>query len=294
MRILVLGGAGMLGHKVFQTLSPRDDEVLCTVRGPAAASPLARTTLYDPARTIDEVDCLDLPAVRALLDELRPDHVVNCVGIIKQRGDAKAAIPSITINSLLPHLLAEQLDGWGGRLIHFSTDCVFRGDRGGYTEDDPSDATDLYGRSKHLGEVATDNALTIRSSIIGRELSHFASLLEWFLAQGQGPIRGFTKAIWSGVPTTWMAWLVGHLIDEHPTLSGMYQLAAEPLNKYDLLRMLAVAYGRDIDIVPDDAFAIDRSLDGSRFLEATGIEVPQWPELIGGLVADPTPYADWR
>lgn len=294
MKILVLGGTGMLGHKVFQAALSRGFDVACTVSRPREDPLIRRVGLFHQGRVIAGVDAMDFPRLRALLVAERPDVVVNCIGVIKQRDAARAPIPSITLNALLPHKLAEWAGGWGGRLIHFSTDCVFSGKTGGYTEDSPSDAEDLYGKSKYLGEVASGNALTLRTSIIGRELSHFRSLLEWFLSQKGQRVRGFTRVIYSGVTTNHLAELVCGIAAGRPGLSGLYQVAAPPISKHDLLRMIREAYRLDVEIVPDDAEVSDRSMSGEAFLRATGCEAPDWPGLINRLAEDPTPYGDWR
>jgi dTDP-4-dehydrorhamnose reductase len=179
-------------------------------------------------------------------------------------------------------------------VVHFSTDCVFSGRSGGYTEDSPSDAGDLYGKSKHLGEVTAANALTLRTSIIGRELANYRSLLEWFLAQRGKTVRGFRKVIYSGVTTNFMAGLVGRLVADHPALSGLYQVTAPAVSKYDLLCMLKEAYHLDVEIVADDREASDRSMSGEKFLKATGYRQPGWDELMAELAGDATPYEAWR
>jgi dTDP-4-dehydrorhamnose reductase len=240
------------------------------------------------------VDVADFPALEALLRNLAPQVVVNCVGVIKQRSAAKSPIPSIRINALFPHLLAECLARQGSRLIHFSTDCVFSGRKGNYAEDDPSDAEDLYGKTKFLGEVATPNALTLRTSIIGRELSQFASLLDWFLAQRGKTVRGFARVIYSGLTTNYLAKLVGDLIVDQPALHGLYQLASDPISKYDLLSMLRDAFGLDVELERETETVSDRSLDGTRFAAETGIRTPAWADLVEALAADPTPYERWR
>jgi len=291
MKVMVLGGAGMLGHKLVQTLQDRYD-LTCTVRGPADR--YAEIPFLSGPHVLGGVDASDFAALEKLVARLRPDVLINCVGVIKQRDAAKSAIPSIQINALLPHMLAEWTGRHGGRVLHFSTDCVFNGKQGSYREDDPADAEDLYGKSKYLGEVATPNALTLRTSIIGRELSHFASLLEWFLAQRGGAIRGFKHVIYSGLTTNYLAKLVGQLIDDHPNLHGMYQVASDPISKYDLLVGIRDAFGIEVKIAPEETTVSDRSLVGKRFVEATGLVTPAWPDLIAELAADPTPYEDWR
>ena len=291
--ILVLGCEGMLGHKVFQMLAARYSKTKGTIMGALADPFYSSIPLFDPGRVIERVNVIDFASLRKTLAKEKPDFIVNCVGIVKQREEASSAIPSITINSLLPHLLAEWVVAWGGRLIHFSTDCVFSGKKGNYTEDDPSDATDLYGKSKYLGEVVVSNALTLRTSIIGRELTHFKSLLEWFLAQQGIKVKGFRRVIYSGVTTNYMSEVVSKIIAEHRELTGLYQVTAPAITKHDLLCRLREAYDLDIEIVPDDSEVSDRSMKGGRFLKATGFQEPTWDYLIKQLFEDKTPYEQW-
>ena len=294
MKVLVLGGEGMLGHKMFQTLLARYPDTACTVRDSLDEPFYRRIDLFREGTVLEKIDAMNLPSLGRTLRGIRPGFIVNCVGIIKQREEAKAAIPTITLNTLLPHQLAEYAQEWGGRVIHFSTDCVFNGKRGCYTEDDSSDAEDLYGRSKYLGEVAAENALTLRTSIIGRELSHFRSLLEWFLAQKGKTIRGFRRVIYSGVTSNYLARRVGDLIADHPSLSGLYQVTSAPICKYDLLCLLRDAFKLDVEIVPDENEVSDRSMVGDAFLRATGYSSPDWPILVAQLANDSTPYEKWR
>jgi len=294
MKILVLGGEGMLGHKMYQTLLARHPDTACTVSRPLDEPFYRRVALFRQGRVIGGVDAMDLQALGDLLRERKPEFIVNCIGIVKQREEAKAAVPSITLNSLLPHKLAEFAAGWGGRVIHFSTDCVFNGRRGKYTEEDPSDAEDQYGKSKYLGEVSGSNALTLRTSIIGRELAQFQSLLEWFLAQKGKTVRGFRRVIYSGVTTNYIAQLVGNLIADHPSLSGLYQVTAPPISKHDLLFRLKEAYNLDVEIVQDEKEVSDRSMVGEKFVRATGYRLPEWDDLVARLANDPTPYDTWR
>jgi len=294
MNVLVLGAEGMLGHKVYQVLGERLPGVAGTIYGALSDPFYRRVDLFHRGEIIERVDAMDFPALRALILERRPAHLVNCIGIIKQRDEASLPIPSIALNSLLPHLLADWASTYGGRVFHFSTDCVFSGERGGYTEDDPPDARDLYGRTKFLGEVRAAGALTLRTSIIGRELREFRSLLEWFLSQEGGTVRGFRRHIYSGVTTPYMARLVARLIEEHPDLSGLYQVTGRTIDKHALLCKLRDAFHLDVEVVPDDSTRCDRSMVGDRFVRATGIEPPPWDELVAELAADPTPYRRWR
>jgi dTDP-4-dehydrorhamnose reductase len=292
--ILVLGGEGMLGHKMLQTLRSRYSDVHCTILGTRDDAIHRNCDLFQQPGVIEGSDLRDYPAFERLLADLAPEVVVNCVGIVKQRAESKSPLPSLELNSLLPHRLAGSCARWGGRVIHFSTDCVFSGQRGGYTEEDPTDVSDLYGLSKYLGEVGGGNALTLRTSIIGRELFNFESLLEWFLSQNHGTVKGFRGAIYSGVTTNHMADLVGDVIERHPQLSGLYHVVAQAISKHDLLCQLRDAYGLDIEIVPDDTVQCDRSMKGDKLREAIAYEAPPWPLLVGQLAEDPTPYEKWR
>lgn len=287
--IVVLGGDGMLGHKIFQRLRTRS-KVMATVRGerPGGVELLAGPDV------ISGIDLSRFERSQELLEGLQPKFVINCAGIIKQRPQARDVTACLTVNSLLPHCLAEWCAQWNGRLIHFSTDCVFSGRRGGYREEDESDAHDLYGRSKFLGEVDAPSAVTLRTSMIGRELSRHHSLLDWFLSQNQGRVRGFRRVIYSGVTTNHLAELVERIVLCHPQLSGLYQVAAEPISKYDLLRSIRDAYRLNVEIEPDESEISDRSLCGEKLRGAIGYQPPAWPELIGQLAQDPTPYERWN
>lgn len=294
MRVLVLGGEGMLGHKMVQILTRRFPDIFCTFVGCPPGPRCQFAELYRGVQVLGDVDAMDLESLGSLVKSLRPKTIINCIGVVKQRDEATCHIPSITLNALLPHRLAECVGSWGGRLIHFSTDCVFSGRTGPYSEDAPSDAEDLYGKSKYLGEVASEHALTLRTSIIGRELDHFRSLLEWFLSQRGGKVRGFTRVIYSGVTTNHLAGLVGDLIDGFPDLAGLYHVASPAISKFDLLCGLKRAYGVDVVVQPDDEIVCDRSLIDDRFRKATGLPVPEWPLLLHELATDPTPYGRWK
>jgi dTDP-4-dehydrorhamnose reductase len=294
MFILILGGEGMLGHKMFQVLRQRYPDTACTIMGRLGDPLYRKIDIFRHGQVYERVDAMSFPDLERKLCEWKPAFIINCIGVVKQRVEANAPIPSITLNSLLPHTLARTAKRWNGRVIHFSTDCVFSGLRGSYTEEDFSDAHDLYGKSKYLGEVTDNNALTLRTSIIGRELSQFKSLLEWFLAQRGKSVRGYRKASYSGVTTNHLSELVADLIADYPALSGLYQVTGRTISKYDLLRLLRDAYYLDTEIVPDDEECCDRSMIGDKFQSATGYAAPPWSELVGELACDPTPYEDWR
>lgn len=293
MQILILGGSGMLGHKLFQRLRRSHPDTCCTIRGLVHDGPLRNVDIFRSGNVIENCDAADWQALQRLLSRLKPRNLINCIGVIKQRPEAKKPIPSIEINSLLPHRLAAACKAWGGRLIHFSTDCVFSGKRGGYTEEDCSDAGDLYGRTKFLGEV-TDHALTLRTSIIGRELAHGDSLLEWLLGNNQQRISGYARAMFSGLTTNRLAALVERLITDSSQLTGLYQVTSQTISKMELLRLLSDAYNLDIEITPDNDFFCDRSMKGDKFARATGYVPPDWPSLVAELASDDTPYEKWR
>lgn len=291
-RVLILGGSGMLGHKLVQRLGSRF-ETWATVRGDSPSPAASR--ILDGSRTVTDVRVEALESVARALDQSGATTVVNAVGIIKQLDAAKAAVPSIRVNSLFPHELAAMCAERDARLVHISTDCVFSGERGGYLEDDLPDARDLYGRSKLLGEVVdAPNAITLRTSIVGRELQGALGLFEWFLSQRGGRVRGFSRAIFSGVTTAVLAELIGDLIERPEQLSGLWQVSAAPIDKLTLLIELRDALGIEVEIEPDDSLVIDRSLDSSRFRDETGWTPPAWETMLADLASDPTPYEELR
>lgn len=296
-KVVVLGATGMLGHKIFQRLRVAFPGTVAIMRKRVDGPPFNDIELLqgrDVLTGIDVTDCdTDCDVLGAALSEIRPDYLINCIGIIKQRTDAHEAIPSITINALLPHRLAELAATWHGRLIHFSTDCVFSGARGSYTEEDESDAQDLYGRSKFLGEASGPNALTLRTSMIGRELEGHRSLLDWLHSQAGKTIQGYRRVIYSGVTTNHLADVVADIIRNHSDLNGLYQVASCPISKYDLLCLLRDAYRLNVQITPNNTELSDRSMSGEKLYRAIGYRAPSWPELIHQLATDSTPYESW-
>jgi dTDP-4-dehydrorhamnose reductase len=283
----------MLGHKMFQRLRSVFQCTTAIMRNTKTSPPFCHIDLFRGSDVYDGVDCMETDALQQTLVGIQPDFIVNCVGIIKQRPQANDAVAGIAINALLPHQLAAWARAWGGRVIHFSTDCVFSGARGSYIEEDASDAHDLYGRSKFLGEVITENALTLRTSMIGREIEEHRSLLDWFLAQKGRSVRGYRRVIYSGVTTNHLADLVSAIIRDYPKLSGLFQVVSAPISKYELLCLLRDAYSADIVIEPDDREVSDRSMRGDKLQRAIGYVAPSWPALVQQLAADPTPYERW-
>jgi dTDP-4-dehydrorhamnose reductase len=291
MRVLILGGGGMLGHKLLQVL--RDGfETWTTVR--SLTPRLCRTNLFDPARTITGVHGEDLDALLSAFRRARPQAVVNAIGIVKQRPDAHDPVQALRINSLLPQQVARLCEVAGARFIHVSTDCVFSGRTGAYVETDQPDAEDLYGRSKLLGEVTTSGSLTLRTSMIGREIAAGSGLVEWFLGHDGPRVPGFTRARFSGLTTLALARVIGDVLREQLGLSGLYHVAAQPISKFELLQLLGAAFARPVNVDPVDDPAIDRTLDGSRFNAATGFSPAPWTDMIAEMAGDPTPYDTWR
>ncbi len=180
------------------------------------------------------------------------------------------------------------------RLIHISTDCVFSGEEGGYTEGSLADATDVYGKTKYLGEVTGNNVLTIRTSIIGRELVRSRGLLEWFISNRGGTVNGYDNAIFSGFPTVTFAGIIKDIILNHPELNGLYHVASNPIDKYTLLNMINDTMHLGIKIVRLPAFRCDRSLDATKFSKATGFKPPPWSIMIDELAKDAKQYEAWR
>ena len=283
MRILIIGGDGMLGHRLQLHFSARHD-TLATLRRPL--SEYASHGLFNAANTLDGVDVRDFESVRRAFATFRPEAVINATGIVKQRAEAKDAIASIEINALFPHRLALLCADTGARLVHMSTDCVFSGRKGGYREDDVTDAYDIYGRSKLLGEVVGAPGITLRTSIIGRELSRRTGLFEWFLAQRGRRIKGFRRAIFSGFTTHEMARIIDRVLSGPGPTHGLYQVSSAAISKYDLLCGIRDRMSLDITIDPDDEFVCDRSLDSTRFRSDFAYTPPSWTAMIDELASD--------
>lgn len=292
MKVLVIGGKGMLGHKLVQRFAEKFD-LWTTIRGHFQT--VEKYGFFRKAKTIEHLDIFEFGEVEKTIEQVLPDVVVNCVGIIKQLPVSKDVINTLTINSIVPHRLAQLGEKFGFRLINISTDCVFKGTKGNYREEDEADAADLYGKSKYLGEVLQENCLTIRTSIIGHELETAHSLVDWFLSNEGGKVKGFTRAIYTGFPTVVFADIIADLIINQPDLAGLYHISSKPINKYDLLNLVKNRYGANIEIEPFDDFRIDRSLNSDKFRRETGFAPLAWEEMIEIMAADHEEnYADWK
>lgn len=280
-RVLVLGSTGMLGNALMRFLALSEG---VEVWGTARRMPPEFRSQPFSERIIGGVDVEDMDSVIRVFAMVRPQAVINCVGLVKQLAEAEDPLRAIPINALLPHRLARLSAACDARFLHISTDCVFTGRKGMYVESDPPDAQDLYGRSKHLGEVDCPHAITLRTSIIGHELNSAHGLVEWFLGQN-GAVQGYRKAVFAGLPTVELARVIRDHVLPRLDLRGVYHVSAAPISKYDLLGLVAREYGRATEIVLDDRVVIDRSLDSSRFRAATGYFPPPWPELVRSMHA---------
>ncbi len=279
MRILILGGDGMLGHRLFAHLRQRHEARVTLRRDLAAYSGYG---LFDRTNSFDRVDLRGVDRLSQVLGEFRPQAIINAVGIVKHQAEAADAITTIEVNALLPHRLEALCRSSGTRLVHMSTDCVFSGLRGNYRESDRPDPDDFYGRSKLLGEVRDTPSLTLRTSIIGPELARKTGLLEWFLSQ-RGSIKGFRKAIFSGFTTLELSRIIERLLNQFPRASGIYHVSSAPINKHELLLLIKQKLGLQVEIKPDDEFVCDRSLDSTRFRQEFGYNPPPWETMIDEL-----------
>lgn len=277
MKVLVLGASGMIGNTVLRVLNEQANwEVVGTVRDSNVQQFFPPTIAQQLVAGVD----LEYPDVLVkIFDQTRPDVVINCAGLTKHKPEAEDPLVSVPINTLLPHRLARLCKLVSARLIHISTDCVFSGGKGNYTEEDFADASDVYGKSKALGEVIYPHTLTLRTSTIGHELQSNYGLLDWFLSQKE-QCKGYTRAIFSGLPTVVFAQVIRDVVIPNKNLFGLYHVAAQPINKFELLTLIAGVYGKTIDIIEDDQLSIDRSLNANKFHLATGYVAPDWSTLI--------------
>lgn len=287
MRILNFGGTGMLGHKLVQKLSA-DHEIFATVRSNVPEKQIS--AIFDRATLLSDIDVTDDVAIASAFDAAEPELVINAVGLIKQLIDDERTLDALLINSVFPQKLARICEQRTVKLISISTDCVFNGKQGNYSETDLSDADDVHGKTKFLGEVTNKNCLTIRTSIIGRELHSSHSLLEWFLSNRGTTVEGYKRAMFSGFPTVVLADIIADLVVREPFLSGLYHIASEPISKFDLLSLINEIYDCGTQIVANDEFAVDRSLDGTKFCRETGFRSSDWRSMIEAMAADTTDY----
>lgn len=276
-RILILGGSGMLGHKAYQILS-NDFDTYVTFR--SFDQKLKQTNVFDQNKVFDRVDTFQIDSVSNVIDTVKPDVVVNCIGAIKQSKEAQIPKFSIYVNSLFPHVLAELTATANARLIHISTDCVFSGRKGDYVEGDLSDAEDLYGKTKYLGEIQEGNVLTLRTSIIGHELFTNVALVDWFISKENKVVNGFTNAFYTGFPTITFCHEIIRVIKNYPDLVGLYNISSDKISKFELLNLIKRIYNLKIEIKPFDDFYCDRSLNSDKYRQLTNFHPPPWEEML--------------
>lgn len=284
IRIMILGANGMLGHKLFLHLSGYANfTVYATSRSLGPLTPYC--SLQQLNNVVSPVEAADCDRVTAAIDLTRPDMIINCIGIVKKSALAGDTAANIMINALFPHQIANICEKKGIYLIHISTDCVFSGNQGNYREEDVSDADDLYGRCKLLGEIDRPNCLTLRTSIIGHEINTRYGLIEWFLAQKKG-VKGYTRHIFSGFPTIELARIIASFINSGKRLRGIYHLSAEPISKYELLKLVGNKYGHEIAIAPDAETSCNRALNSDRLREVIGFTPLPWDKMISSMHQD--------
>jgi dTDP-4-dehydrorhamnose reductase len=288
--VLILGASGMLGHMLVRVLSPHHRIFGTTSRQYITESPLAH--LLDRDSWIGGIDVRRFNRVEELVREIQPDVVINCVGVIKQKMKQDDIADAIVINSLFPHQLAKLCQSNRIRLIHFSTDCVFEGTPGTKKASDVPNATDLYGTTKRLGEIDYGDSITIRSSIVGAQISGNESLFQWAISQKGKGINGFTEAKYSGLTTMTMSKVVLKIMDQFPLIRGIHQISSEAISKYDLLCKLNVSLDLQLKISADSTLVCDRTLDGSEFAHQTGIRIPTWDEMLNEFAADQAFYGN--
>jgi len=277
LKVLVLGASGMIGSAMISVLSDLSDyEVWGTVRDEKVKK-FFSSSISNNLKINVNLEKNDI--LLKMLKQISPDVIINCAGLTKHKMEVDDPLITIPINTLMPHRLAKLCNLIGARLIHISTDCVFSGEKGEYLESDFADAKDLYGKSKALGEINYPNAITLRTSTIGHELNSAYGLLEWFLSK-EKRCNGYSRVIFSGVPTIVLAQIIGDVVIPNKALSGTYHVSSKPINKYELLKLIAKVYGKSIQIIEDDSLVLDRSLNSDKFHAATGYVIPEWLELI--------------
>jgi len=284
MKIIILGGTGLLGHTFWEYFSLKYPDTYATVR--LSRSNYENYKIYKNDKVIDNVDISDIENLEKILNKIRPDIILNCTGVTKRRENIdNYQYLSILLNALLPHRLSQWAGANNSKVINFSTDCVFDGKTGNYLEDSPTTATDIYGKTKSLGEIRDDNTLTLRSSFIGFELYHKTELLEWFLSQ-KVTVKGFKNAIYSGLTTLELGRVVENILISHSKMTGLYNISSEPINKYDLLVLIKKKFKLTMEIIPDRTFYCDRSLNSIKFRKEFNYNPPSWESMIDELAEE--------
>ena len=273
--IFILGVSGMLGNSLLRYFKKINKyKVIGSIRGSKTPEKLNSCDEF----IIKKLDVSDERLLKKTIYKYQPKIVINCIGLVKQVDSSTDPIQAIQINSLLPHRLLSICESINSKLVHISTDCVFSGVEGNYKEGDTANATDVYGLSKRLGEIDAPN-LTLRTSVIGREIKDHVGLLDWFLSQ-EKDVLGYSGAIFSGLPAPEIAAVLRDFVIPNKSLAGLYHLAANPISKYELLKLIANEYGLTTHVVKDSTFKIDRSLNAEKFNSETGYTPPTWQALV--------------
>ncbi len=279
MRLLILGSTGLLGNTITKYFFEKSSfQTFAAVRDIAKLK-FFKKKYHRNFLVIENI--LDYEEIERKIKIIKPDILINCLGVTNKEllTNSDQIENFITINSLFPYRIQRICADLGARLIHFSTDCIFSGNKGFYSEKDIPDPYDLYGRSKLLGELDFENTLTIRKSVIGHELSTKKGLLEWFLDQ-ESFVQGYKNAIFSGITVLELAKLINKYIIPREDLKGILNISANPISKFDLLNIIADVYNKKIEIIPNESIKINRSLNGSQFNKLTGYKTNSWPLLI--------------
>ncbi len=288
LKVIILGASGLIGHTLLRELS-KDFDVYGVLHKPKEKY---NSIFFDAYKTISNIDVLQIERLRESIKGVNPDVILNCTGITTRKINKNNIPDAISLNAAFPHKLAWIAKETNSRVIHFSTDCVFNGKIGNHKEMDTTDADNIYGRTKALGELKEyDNCLTLRSSFIGQELFDKTELLDWFLAQEGNKIKGYRKTLYSGVSTIFMTTIVKKIILDHPTLHGLFNLAPpNPISKYDLLGIAKKEFCVNVEIVPDDYNIHSPTLDGSRLRNKLNINIPNWQKMMSDLARHKLDY----
>ena len=283
-KILILGANGMIGHKVYQVLSKYNNDVWVHFRNLVNLDD--KSLFHDKSKIIDGLDLSNFKELEVCLNSLMPDIIINAAGITIRRGVNESLFKSILLNSVLPNFLNIWVVKNNKRLLHFSTDCVFSGKDGSYDENSNLDAQDVYGKTKGLGEVISNNSLTIRGSMIGRELENKTELLEWFLSKKKDIVNGYTNVIYSGITTLQMAYFINEIIFKFPNMNGLFNVASKPITKYDLLILLNKHFNNQSIIIKDETYISKKNLLAQKFYNTTNFCIPEWEDMIIELKKD--------
>lgn len=280
MKVIVLGISGLIGSYVFKECSKKFN-TFGTLR--KSKKEYEEITLFKKKKIIYNIDILNFNSLLAILNDFKPDFIINCIGITKRKIN-KNIDKVIEVNSLYPHKLAN----WGlknnSKVVHFSTDCVFNGLKGNYDENSPTDAFDIYGKTKALGEINYKHTLTIRSSFIGAELYDKTELLEWVFSKNGKKINGFKKTMYSGVSTLFLAKFIVKIINENISLSGLYNLAPQkPISKYDLICIIKEKFKLKLEIIPDNEIIHNPTLNGTKLRSKLNFKIPTWDTMLNNL-----------